>query len=309
MIYTVTLNPAIDKTVVIDEYQRGKVNRSINTRKDVGGKGINVSKVLKVLGIDSVCTGILGNENSNFFLNYLESLNIKSDFYLVSGENRTNIKIVEKKHRTVTDINDKGFIVTHEELKKFIDYFLSLVDERDLVVLSGSLPEGIKDSIYGDLINLLKGKSVKVILDADNNSLIEGVEAIPYAIKPNVYELKGLVDIDEKNIGSIVKAGRDLINKGIEKVLISSGREGAVYVTAKNIYFSEGLEVPIESTVGAGDAMVAGMAYGIENGLSDYEVFKLAIACGTAKVMTAGTEIPDIERINEITSKIIVKPL
>src|SRR5690606_12759252 len=99
------------------------------------------------------------------------------------GENRTNIKIVEKKHRTVTDINDKGFIVTHEELKKFIDYFLSLVDERDLVVLSGSLPEGIKDSIYGDLINLLKGKSVKVILDADNNSLIEGVEAIPYAIK------------------------------------------------------------------------------------------------------------------------------
>lgn len=309
MIYTVTLNPAIDKTVVIDEYQRGKVNRSINTRKDVGGKGINVSKVLKVLGIDSVCTGILGNENSNFFLNYLESLNIKSDFYLIPGENRTNIKIVEKKHRTVTDINDKGFIVTHEELKKFIDYFLSLVDERDLVVLSGSLPEGIKDSIYGDLINLLKGKSVKVILDADNNSLIEGVEAIPYAIKPNVYELKGLVDIDEKNIGSIVKAGRDLINKGIEKVLISSGREGAVYVTAKNIYFSEGLEVPIESTVGAGDAMVAGMAYGIENGLSDYEVFKLAIACGTAKVMTAGTEIPDIERIKEITSKIIVKPL
>ena len=112
-------------------------------------------------------------------------------------------------------------------MKKFIDYFLSLVDERDLVVLSGSLPEGIKDSIYGDLINLLKGKSVKVILDADNNSLIEGVEAIPYAIKPNVYELKGLVDIDEKDIGSIVKAGRDLINKGIEKVLISSGREGA----------------------------------------------------------------------------------
>ena len=97
MIYTVTLNPAIDKTIVIDEYKRSKVNRSLVSRKDVGGKGINVSKVLKVLCIDSVCTGILGDVNLSFFLDYLEALRIKTNFYIIPGENRTNIKIVEKK--------------------------------------------------------------------------------------------------------------------------------------------------------------------------------------------------------------------
>ncbi|MCF6462016.1 1-phosphofructokinase [Clostridium sp. Cult1] len=309
MIYTVTLNPAIDKTIVIDEYRRSKVNRSLVSRKDVGGKGINVSKVLKVLGVDSVCTGILGDENSSFFLDYLEGLNIETDFYIIPGENRTNIKIVEKRYRTITDINDKGFIMEKKEIKDFLNYFLALVEEDDLVVLSGSLPEGIEHHIYRDITQVLKEKSVKVILDADGSPMINGVEAIPYAIKPNIHELKKIVNVDEKDINSILKGGRKLIDKGIEKVLISLGAEGAVYTTTKNTYISKGIEVPIESTVGAGDAMVAGLIYAIENDLTDYEALKLAIACGTAKVMTEGTKIPDIDTIREISKNITVKPL
>ncbi|HSH36088.1 1-phosphofructokinase [Schnuerera sp.] len=309
MIYTVTLNPAIDKTIVIDEYKRSKVNRSLVSRKDVGGKGINVSKVLKVLGIDSVCTGVLGDVNSNFFLDYLEGLRIKTNFYIIPGENRTNIKIVEKNYKTITDINDKGFKVENEELKDFLKFFLALVKEGDLVILSGSLPEGINNNIYRDITQILKEKSVRVILDADGNSMIKGVEAIPYAIKPNIHELKNIVDVDEKDINSILKGGRDLINKGIEKVLISLGAEGAIYITNKNTYISEGIEVPIESTVGAGDAMVSGLIYSIKNDLTDYETLKLAIACGTAKVMTEGTKIPDIDIIREISKDIIVKSL
>lgn len=309
MIYTVTLNPAIDKTIVIDEYKKGEVNRSLDSRKDVGGKGINVSKVLNTFGIDNVCTGILGHINSKFFLNYLEELNIKTNFYIISGENRTNIKIIEKKYGTITDINDKGFRVKEGNIEEFLKCFLTLVKEGDLVVLSGSLPEGIDDHIYGCMIEMLKEKAVRVILDADGKSLLKGIEAIPYAIKPNIYELNKIVDVDEENINSIFKGGRYLINKGIEKVLISLGSEGAVYITKENAYASRGIKVPIKSTVGAGDAMVAGFIYAIENNLTDCEVLKLAVACGTAKVMTEGTKIPEIDIIREISKDIEVESL
>lgn len=304
MIYTVTLNPAIDKTVVIDEYKRGKVNRSIYSRKDIGGKGINVSKVLSGFGVESICTGILGEENAGFFLEYLEGLNIKTDFYIIPGENRTNIKIIEKAHGTITDINDKGFKVSDIELEKFLKYFFKLVGEGDLVVLSGSLPAGVGDYIYKTMIDQLRQKSVKVILDADGTSLLKGVEAIPYAIKPNIYELKRIVDVDEKDIESILAGGRYLIGRGIEKVLISLGDQGAIYITNENAYISEGIKVPIKSTVGAGDAMVAGMAYAIEEDYADYNLLRLAVACGTAKVMTEGTTIPDMEIIKAISKDI-----
>ena len=309
MIYTVTLNPAIDKTIVIDEYRRNEVNRSMVSRKDVGGKGINVSKVLKVLGVDSVCTGILGEENSNFFLDYLKSLKIENDFFKIPGENRTNIKIVEKNYETITDINDRGFVIKKNEIDNFLDYFMKLVKEEDLVVLSGSLPEGLETDIYEEIIHRLKEKSVKVILDADGSPMINGIKAVPYAIKPNIHELQNVVDVDEKDINSVLKGGKKLIEKGIEKVLISLGVEGAVYITRNNSYYSKGMEVMVKSTVGAGDAMVAGLIYAMENNLSDFETLKLAIACATAKVMTEGTKIPDNETIKNISKDIIVKSL
>ncbi len=309
MIYTITLNPAIDYTIAIDEYKRGKVNRSFHSRKDVGGKGINVSKVLNTFGVDSICTGILGDENSKFFLDYLEELKVKTNFYIIPGENRTNIKIVENRYETITDINDKGFKVNNRDVEEFLKCFLKLVKKGDLVVLSGSLPEGIDNHIYEHMTKLLKQKSVKVILDADGKPLAKGIEAIPYAIKPNIYELNKIIDVDGENIDSILKAGRYLNHKGIEKVLISLGSRGAVYSTKENACISRGIEVSIKSTVGAGDAMVAGLIYAVENDFTDGEVLKLAVACGTAKVITDGTKIPKIDVIREISKDIVVEYL
>ncbi|MCF6466236.1 1-phosphofructokinase [Clostridium sp. Cult2] len=309
MIYTVTLNPAIDETIVIEEYQRNEVNRSLDSRKDVGGKGINVSKVLNIFGIDSICAGILGDENSKIFIDYLKGLNIETDFYIISGENRTNIKIVERKLGTITDINNKGFKVKNEDLEDFLGHFLSQVKEGDLVVLSGSLPKGIGNHIYKYIIESLNLKSVRVILDADGKPLLKGIEAIPYAIKPNIHELKSIVDVDEKDMNSILKGGKYLIDKGIKKVLISLGSEGAIYITEKNAYISKEIKVPIKSTVGAGDAMIAGLIYAIENNLTDFQSLKIAVACGTAKVMTEGTKIPDIDIIREILKDIVVESI
>lgn len=310
MIYTITLNPAVDKTILVEELRKGEVNRVIDSRKDVGGKGINVSKVLDSLETKSTCTGILGEKNSEFFLDYLTKLGIYTNFHIIPAENRTNIKIVQKNNEILTDINDRGFKISRKDLEDFLSYFLFFVKENDIVVISGSLPEGIEDNIYGYIIKKLKDKKAKVILDADGKPLLEGVKATPYAIKPNIYELKRIVEVDESDIYSVLNGGKYLINNhGIKKVLISLGSEGAVYITESNSLYSRSFQIPIKSTVGAGDAMVAGFVYAMKNGMDDFDTLKIATSCGMAKVMTEGTKKPDIKLIRKIVNDIEIEKL
>lgn len=310
MIYTITLNPAIDKTIILEQLNKGKVNRVLNSRIDVGGKGINVSKVLRLLGARSVSTGILGKDNAEIFIDYLENSHIGNNFNIVGGKNRTNLKIVEEKNKVITDVNDSsGFKVSSNDFNRFLENLLSLVREGDIVVISGSLPEGLDDNIYGYIINELKQRKIKTVLDADREALLNGINAVPYAIKPNINELKHIIKVDEKDLDSIVRGGEYLLEKGIEKVLISLGKKGSVYITKANILFSEGLEVPVKSTVGAGDSMVASLVYGIINKFDDFDILKLATACATAKVMTEGTDILQKKLIEEIYGKVKVKIL
>lgn len=309
MIYTITLNPAIDNTIVVEDFERGKVNRSLKSRKDIGGKGINVSKVLNELETKNICTGILGRDNSKIFLDFFRNVGIENKFYIISGENRTNIKIVEKGTGIITDINDRGFNIEKKDLDNFLNYILTLVKVDDIVVISGSLPEGIEENVYGNMTRKLKEKKVKVILDADGKPLLKGIESRPYAVKPNIHELKRIVEVDETNIHSILKGGKHLINKGIKKVLISLGSKGAIYITENVSLFSESFKVPIKSTVGAGDSMVAGLVYAMENKLNDFETLRLAVACGTAKVMTEGTKEPDLNLIRKVSKDIEIKRL
>ena len=309
MIYTVTLNPAIDKTIILEELKKGEVNRILNSRVDVGGKGINVSKVLCSLNTRSICTGILGKENSDFFLKYLTNLGIDTNFHIISGENRTNIKIVEKTNYILTDINDRGFKMTMKDLDNFLSYFLFFVKEGDIVVISGSLPEGIDSDSYGYIIEKLKEKKAKVVLDADGEPLYYGMKSIPYAIKPNIDELKKVMEIDENDMDSILSGGKRLVDTGIKKVLISLGSKGAIYITEEGSFFSESFKVPVKSTVGAGDAMVAALAYAIKNQLNDIDTLKLATACAASKVMTEGTKKPDSLLINKIVKDVGIRQL
>lgn len=307
MIYTVTLNPAIDRTIILKQLNRGKVNRVLKSRVDIGGKGINVSKVLRSLKAMSICTGILGNKNSNDFIDYLENLGIKNDFCIVPGENRTNLKIVEKNKDIVTDINDKGFKTNIDQFNKFLSRLLSLVREHDIVVLSGSVPEGLDKNVYRYMIEKLKKNKVKTILDADKEILYNGIQAAPFAVKPNVDELNYVLKIDENDMSSIIGGAKYLLKIGIEKVLISLGKRGSLFVSNSNILYSEGLEVPVKSTVGAGDSMVAGLAYGIMKGFDDLKTLRLSTACSTAKVMTEGTDMLDKKLIVKLLKRVNIK--
>lgn len=295
MIYTVTLNPAIDKTIVLDKLSLGQVNRSISSRDDIGGKGINVAKVIKNLGYNVCALGFIGKENSDYIYRKLNKYGVCHDFIEVDGETRTNIKIVERDEGIFTDINQCGFSVDNLDVEKLIKKLKNRVNKDDVVVLSGSLPKGIDNNIYKVIIEQLKTQNVKVILDAEGQALRYGIEAEPYLIKPNINELKTIVHCSE-NIEDIKKAVKEFVEKGII-VSVSMGENGALLLTKEHSLYSKPLKVDVKSTVGAGDSMVGAFAIGIHEDMSLEDTFRLAIASSTAKVTMEGSQAPDRKQI------------
>lgn len=306
MIYTVTLNPAFDMTVYLDELIKGDVNRSIKSIIDIGGKGINVSKVIKSLGGESIALGFLGVENRHNFTNYLDKLQIKHDFIYVEGETRTNIKLVENKLGIFTDINQKGFGVSNEDIEKLFEKIKYFARQGDIFVLSGSLPEGVDNDIYFELINLLKKIGAVTVLDADGEALKNGLLAKPDIVKPNINELKMIFDFKD-DLDSIVSVGKELIRQGIKKAVISMGDKGAFYVTRDKIFYAYPQKVEVKSTVGAGDAMVAAIAFGNSKNMEDEDIFRLAVSSATASIIEEGTKSPKLENINELMKKIKIE--
>lgn len=295
MIYTVTLNPAIDKTIVLDKLLLGHVNRSISSRDDIGGKGINVAKVIKNLGYNVCALGFIGKENSDYIYRKLNKYGICHDFIEVDGETRTNIKIVEREKGIFTDINQCGFSVDNLDLEKLIRKLKNRVNREDVVVLSGSLPKGIESDVYKVIIEQLKQKDLKIILDAEGQALRYGIEANPYLIKPNINELKTIVNCSE-DIEDIKQAVKEFVNKGIV-VAVSMGENGALLFSKEQSLYSKPLRVEVKSTVGAGDSMVAAFAIGIHENMPLEDTFRLAIASSTAKVTMEGSQAPDRKEI------------
>lgn len=306
LIYTVTLNPAFDMTVYLDELVKGDVNRSIKSLIDIGGKGINVSKVIKSIGGESIALGFLGQENRGNFTKQLDRLGIKHDFIYVEGETRTNIKLVENKFDIFTDINQKGFGITIENIDKLFEKIKYYARQGDIFVLSGSLPEGADNNIYFELIKLLKNIGAITILDADGEALKNGLLAKPDIVKPNINELRMIMDFKD-DLNSIASVGKELISQGTEKAVISMGGNGAFYVTRDKILYAYPERVEVKSTVGAGDAMVAAIAFGESKNMEDEEVFRLAVSSATASIIEEGTKSPKLENINKLMKKIKIE--
>lgn len=308
MIITVTLNPAMDKTMIVDNFHMGTVNRASNVRYDIGGKGINVSKVLNNFDVPSICTGFLGGMWDEYFMYKLNKKNIQPDFVKVEGALRTNIKVVDTANNIYTDINEPGPFISQTELHTFLNKFKDICNKQDIVVLSGGASPGIPKDMYVRLINIAKSNGAMTILDADGELLKEGIKAKPDIIKPNNHELVKLMNLESDSSEMLIKAGKSLIKQGIKKVLISLGEKGALYVTQTNVYKAQGLKVPVKSTVGAGDSMVASLAYSIVNKHDDLTTLKYAVASGTVSVTLEGTQACSITEVKDILNKIqIVK--
>ncbi len=306
MIYTVTLNPALDKTVQIPMFTIDSVNRITAMRTDPGGKGINVSKVIRKLGGKSIAAGILGGAAGKAILSALEEMGLEADFYFVEGETRTNLKVVDPEGHTNTDINEPGVMVSEEVLKKLLEEVAGRLRKEDIIVLSGSLPAGAPKDTYRVWVKACGETGAKVILDADGELLAEGLKASPYLVKPNNHELSRLVGRTLETRVELEQAARKLMGEyGIEKVVISLGGDGALYLTGDTAIYAEGLKVTVGSTVGAGDSVVAALAFAEEAGMSLEETVRLSIATGAANVMCSGTQAAEYEVIKELMPKVV----
>ncbi len=300
MIITVTLNPAIDKTVTIPNFLAGQVNRIETLRSDVGGKGINVSKCLKELGCESMAAAFWGGDAGHGGEVQLQQSGVESLPIFIQETTRTNLKIIDPKQSENTDINEPGPQIKSEELKQLIQKLDEKLGQGDILVLAGSIPKGISTDIYKELTIRYKEKGVKVFLDADGESFAEGIKAAPYLIKPNIDELSRYAGEALIDIRGILRAVKPLLQSGIEKIVVSMGAQGAVFVQRGHIFVAASIDVPVMSTVGAGDSMVAALAYGEEKGLSLQQTYKLAMAMGAASVMCSGTQAPKASTVESL---------
>ncbi len=304
MIVTVTMNPAIDKTVELDQFVHNGLNRVQNSTSDVGGKGINVSKTIHSLGGTSIATGFLAGDSGKNIVNALDQLGIQNDFVFVEGETRTNLKIVET-GGILTEVNEKGPDIDEASLKALTDKLLSYAKEGTLFVLAGSVPMGVPKDIYQSLITLLKEKGAKVLLDVDGPMFVEGLEAAPHIVKPNQFELQQYFEIPGEISKEMLEGmGRKLLEKGIEIVAISRGADGAVFFVDGDVVWVEGLKVSAHSTVGAGDAMVAAIAYSVAEKRETKDWIRLAVATSAGAVTTIGTKPPTREVVDELMKQV-----
>lgn len=307
-IAVIALNPSIDKTIAIEKFNPYGLNRVKDSRLDPGGKGINVARVLKNFGSDLMVSGLIAGENGKRLLQFLKNADIDSDFLQIEGETRTNIKIFDEATNKITEINESGCFIDKAVQKNFIQKFSELLKSVGIVVLSGSLPPGVPADFYAQCIEIAKSQAVKVLLDADGEALQKGIEAIPFAIKPNIHELEVLIGRHCKNNRDIADAAAELIQKGIEIVIVSMGPEGALVADRTDIYKVDSWDIPIKGTVGAGDSMVAALAYSIVKGSSLFDIAKITTAAGTITASKPGTEICAFEEVlNSLDNVTVVK--
>ena len=307
MIVTVTLTPALDKTVILPGFRVDQVNRIQSLRLDAGGKGINVSKVLRALGTDSLATGILGGGTGRYIENSLREMGIASDFVWVEQETRTNLKVVDPQEHTNTDINEPGAPVGADVIEAVYRKAEAAAGLGDIVVLAGKAPAGTPDTVFADWIARLREKRVQTYLDADAGLLLAGVKAKPSMIKPNDAELSRLTGKAYGSAEEMARAARELVRDGVGTVVVSLGGDGALFVTGDQALRGHGLRVPVQSTVGAGDSMMAAMAHGAARGMRFRDTCALAMAVSAAAVTTPGTQPAGMPLVNELLKQVQIE--
>ena len=256
-IVTVTLNPAIDQTIVIPSFAAGKVNRVQYSQSDAGGKGVNVASILSDYGHVVAVTGFLGRENTGLFEVLFARKQIDDCFVRIDGQTRVGVKIADPVRHETTDINFPGQAPARADVARLMAQ-LEAMDGR-WFVLAGSIPPGVDATIYRDLIVMLKDRGHRVVLDTSGDPLSYALEAVPHVVKPNIQELEAFWGEPLKTTGAILEAARALLRRGLQLVVVSMGGEGALFVSEQSVVAAHPPQVEVKSTVGAGDAMLAGI--------------------------------------------------
>ena len=284
MIYTVTFNPSLDYIVSVDDFKLGLTNRTSSELILPGGKGTNVSTVLKNLGLESTALGFVAGFTGNEIVKRLNDIGIKSDFISIeNGISRINLKL---KSIDGTEINGAGPDISEEKVNELMDK-LNQLKEGDVLVLAGSIPSSMSDNIYRDIMADLKDRGVMIVVDATKDLLLNVLEYHPFLIKPNNHELGEIFDVKLTTREEVIPYGRKLQEKGARNVLVSMAGEGAVLIAEDGqVFDAPAPKGKLINGVGAGDSMVAGFVAGwIEK--KDYEyAFHMGVASGSASAFS-----------------------
>jgi 1-phosphofructokinase len=308
-IATVTLNPAIDQTVRVDHFLPNTVNYAQTMQFDAGGKGVNVASFLADYGFASTVTGFLGQENAGIFKEFFAQKHIDDQFVRIPGHTRIGVKVVDEANQQTTDINMPGLLPPAEAIDTLFNTVERLAASCDWFVLSGTLPPGVPATTYATLITHIKGHGKQVVLDTSRDALREGVLAGPTIVKPNIDELQQLTGQLLADDVALERAARRLLDGGTRLVIISLGGRGAMFVDPATTLLAVPPPVMVKSTVGAGDAMVAGIIAGQVQGLSLPDCARLATAFSLGAITSAGHNLPAPEAIQAYFQQVTVNLL
>jgi 1-phosphofructokinase len=307
VIYTVTLNPVIDKTLVVYEIVDNQVLRAVNVRLDLGGKGINVSRALQMFSCDSFAMGFLGGTSGEYINRGLNALGIQNYFIFVKGETRTNIVITELNSDKHIKVNEPGPIILEEDLEKLKLEISKRVTAGDYWLFCGNLPPGVPQDIYKILIQLVQDKGARAILDTSGEALKLGCLANPYMIKPNKTEVESLIGYSIANNRDLVEVAQTIINNyAVQYVAISLGAEGLYLATPNDQIWVKPPEIKIVGLVGVGDALLAGLVWSVKKGCNLMDMACWATSSGSAAACHEGVEMgsfPEIENLFRLIKK------
>lgn len=284
MIYTITLNPALDYIIKLKELVPNEINTSESEYILPGGKGINVSIILKRLDVESVTLGFISGFTGKEIQKLVEKEKIQTDFInLEEGHSRINVKILEDEKETA--INSKGPLVDNKSIEKLYQKLSNLKD-NDILVLSGSIPKGIKEDIYEEICEKIKDKNVKIVVDSTKKLLLNTLKYRPFLIKPNHHELGEIFNVQILNQDQAIEYAKKLQQKGAQNVLVSMGKKGSILLDENGKSYKKAAisNKNVINTVGAGDSMVAGFLAGYLNYKNHEDALKLGIASASATV-------------------------
>ena len=308
MVYTITLNPALDRTIWVKKIKADDSNRIDKEKRFAGGKGIDVSKVLTTLDVDNTAVGFVGGFTGEELEGLLMNEGINCDFSTITGETRTNIIINDISSGEQTSYSASGPEIKPYELMKLI-HKVEKLDNPEIVIISGSLPLGIHPEIYRKLIVIIRNKGAQVVLDTDGEALKAGILGLPEIIKPNIHELSRLVDKELKDLKAIKNAAMKVHKLGIKIVLVSMGAKGILLISNNKGFIAVPPKVKVVNTIGAGDSAVAGFVFGLRHGKNLKEALICGVAAGTATTLQPGTALCTKDDFERLVTRIRIKSL
>ena len=312
---TLALNPAIDVTIELEALHPGQVNLARGAVRHAAGKGINVAACLADWGAAVTATGLLGAENDAAFRALFTARHITDRCLRLPGETRSNVKILDRATGQTTDINLPGLVPSQAALDAALAALHEVTGEGTVAVLTGSLPQGVPDALYAGLVATLAARGARVIVDASGAALgavLAGGRAglaRPDAIKPNRHELEGWAGHALPDLAALLAVARRLAGEGIGLVTVSMGAEGALFVTATEAWRVRPPALAVTSSVGAGDAMVAGIATGLAEALPVEALARRATAFSAAKLQQTGAQLPGRDAVEAIAARLVAERL